>query len=126
MLRGGLDGGGGDDRFDAEEPDEAAQMLDSGQFSVPLPSLQGGLEEDEPYEATQAIDAGAFGMPQAPFELDGHTNAPPSSSDYEVTVEFVNAAPDEFDRTMEIAGGFVTAAPEPQAPLPELFPPLKS
>ena len=44
---------------------------------------------------------------------------------YEVTVEFGDAAPDEFDRTMEIAGGFLTAPPDPETPLPELFPPLK-
>jgi hypothetical protein len=119
------DGGGGNDRFSADEPYEATQMLDPGQFSVPLPTLEGGFEGDDPYEATQAIDAGAFGMPQSPFELDGHSNAPPSSSGYEVTVEFDNATPDEFDRTMEIAGGFLTAPTEPEAPLPELFPPLK-
>jgi serine/threonine protein kinase len=117
-------GAGGRDRFSDDEPYEATQMLDPGQFSVPLPPLDGGFGDDEPYEATQAIDSGAFGMPQSPFDSDGRSDLPSSAGD-EVTVEFDGPAPDEFDRTMEIAGGFLTAPPEPETPLPELFPPLK-
>ncbi len=117
-------GAAGHDRFGADEPYESTQMLDPGQFSAPLPPLDGGFGDDEPYEATQTLDAGDFGMPQSPFDSGPRADLP-SSAGYEVTVEFGDAAPDEFDRTMEIAGGFLTAPPEPDEPLPELFPPLK-
>jgi hypothetical protein len=94
--------------FDADEPYEATQLLDS----------------DEPYEATQTLDSAGFETQQSASDPGGHAGALPSSAGYEVTVEFDAAALDEFDRTLEIAGGFRTVE-ESEPPLPELFPPIK-
>jgi hypothetical protein len=140
-------------RFTDDESYEATQALDAGQFSTPFPVLEddpgpsGGFgsgsgapanrgaplpalnqDEAEPYETTQALEHDVFAAPLPSLD-DGGDDAKgtdaPSSPGHELTVDFGNGAVDEFDRTMEVAGGFrgVSRQPEPGTASP--FPPLK-
>ena len=138
---------------DLSEPYESTQVLDPAQYAVPFPSLDefdpappsftdpapargtrppppvSQLDDDEAYEATQVLDQRSFAAPPAPpLEGDGdgaRFNDLPSSSGYEVTVEFDSDAVDQFDRTMEIAGGFKAKPMKPEEPARDLIPPLK-
>lgn len=79
--------------------------------------------EEEPYEATQMLDPSQFATPFPSLEPD-----PVGAPTLRAGVGGMghDVGPEDFDRTMELAGGFSTmpaAAEEP--PAADLFPPLK-
>ena len=52
-------------------------------------------------------------------------NAPAAASMFSGTVRMPAKPPEDFDKTVEISGGFESQPPEEEAPLDDLFPPIK-
>jgi serine/threonine protein kinase len=75
---------------------------------------------EEGYEATQLLDPSALSVPFPTLDLD--TPSPPVRRPGTPQPQ----VPEDFDRTMEIAGGFGSEAEKaPEPPAGNMFPPLK-
>ncbi|MBL8376335.1 MAG: protein kinase [Burkholderiales bacterium] len=103
---------------DGGEDFESTQVLGAGMAFPSLPSA------DEPIgaEITEALDAvraaEPFSLPPGPLSAGTPAGGRPGRDRL--------PTPDEFDRTVELSGGFLSQVPEPEpAPEDELFPPLR-
>ncbi|MFN0162338.1 MAG: protein kinase domain-containing protein [Burkholderiales bacterium] len=103
---------------DGDEDHESTQVLGAGSAfpSLPSPDEPIGAEITEALDAVRAAEP--FSLPLEPSPAASPSGTRPGRDRL--------PTPDEFDRTVELSGGFLAQIPEPElAPEDELFPPLR-
>jgi hypothetical protein len=114
-----------------DEPYESTQALDPRGYGAQPPDFAPDALDEEPYESTQALGSTDYSAPlptlEPAFELaQAHDpfSLPAKPAAHQVTVDFAAAGAD-FDRTIEIDGGFLPRLPDAEDADGDLFPPLK-